>query len=138
MQTLNDISIDKRIEMPVAEELQMGMSIGLALNGFLPICIFQRMDFIPRAMDQIVNHLNIFEELSKGLHKPKVIIRTTIGTKYPFDVGLQHSKDLSELIKVACNFPVFKCENVTDIDNAYDFARLTDKSVLIIEKQELY
>jgi pyruvate/2-oxoglutarate/acetoin dehydrogenase E1 component len=136
--TLSGISLDKRIEMPVAEDMQMGMSIGLSLQGFLPISIYQRMDFLPRAMDQIVNHLNLLEEASRGMYKPKVIIRTTIGTKKPLDVGIQHSQDLSELMKVACKFPVFKCETADDINNAYDFARLSDKSVLVIEKQENY
>ncbi|MFO8049598.1 MAG: hypothetical protein R6U29_11240, partial [Desulfosudaceae bacterium] len=31
--TLRDIPLDRRIEMPVAEEMQMGISIGLALEG---------------------------------------------------------------------------------------------------------
>lgn len=136
--TLAGIPMERRIEMPVAEDFQMGLSIGLSLQGFLPISIYQRMDFLPRAMDQIVNHLNLLEEASRGIYKPRVIIRTTIGTKVPFDVGIQHSQDLSELMKVACKFKVFKCENETDINNAYDFARLTEKSVMIIEKQELY
>ena len=35
--TLKEIDIDKRIELPVAEELQMGISIGFALNGNIPI-----------------------------------------------------------------------------------------------------
>lgn len=136
--TLAGIPMERRIEMPVAEDFQMGLSIGLSLQGFLPISIYQRMDFLPRAMDQIVNHLNLLEEASRGMYKPRVIIRTTIGTKVPFDVGIQHSQDLSELMKVACKFKVFKCETADDINNAYDFARLTDKSVLIIEKQELF
>jgi len=136
--TLAGIPIERRIEMPVAEDFQMGLSIGLSLQGFLPISIYQRMDFLPRAMDQIVNHLNLLEEASRGMYKPRVIIRTTIGTKVPFDVGIQHSQDLSKLMTVACKFKVFKCETETDINNSYDFARLTDKSVLIIEKQELY
>jgi pyruvate/2-oxoglutarate/acetoin dehydrogenase E1 component len=72
------------------------------------------------------------------MYKPRVIIRTTIGTKKPLDVGIQHSQDLSEIMKVACKFPVFKCETVDDINNAYDFARLSDKSVMIIEQQEKY
>ena len=83
--TLKDISKEKRTEFPVAEELQMGASLGLSLEGYLPISIFQRMDFLPRACDALINHLNLLPELSRGLFIPKIIIRTTIGSKSPLD-----------------------------------------------------
>ena len=35
---LIDIDDNKKFEMPVAEEMQMGVSIGLALGGYVPIC----------------------------------------------------------------------------------------------------
>ena len=35
--TLEEIPLERRLEMPVAEELQMGMSIGMSLLGYLPI-----------------------------------------------------------------------------------------------------
>ena len=136
--TLETIPLDRRIEMPVAEELQMGMSIGLSLMGYLPISIYQRMDFLPRAMDQIVNHLNLLEESSRGMYKPRVIIRTTIGTKSPMDVGPQHSQDLTELMKYACKFLVLAPETAYDIHHSYNLARKLTKSILIVEKQELY
>jgi pyruvate/2-oxoglutarate/acetoin dehydrogenase E1 component len=34
--TLKDINPEKRLELPVAEACQLGMSTGLALNGFVP------------------------------------------------------------------------------------------------------
>ena len=44
--TLKTVPMEKRIELPVFEDIQVGMSIGLALEGFLPISIFPRMDFL--------------------------------------------------------------------------------------------
>ena len=32
--TMMEVPLEKRIELPVAEEMQMGMSIGFALAGF--------------------------------------------------------------------------------------------------------
>jgi pyruvate/2-oxoglutarate/acetoin dehydrogenase E1 component len=136
--SLTNISKEKRIEMPVAEEMQMGLSIGLALEGYLPISIYQRMDFLPRAMDQLVNHLNLIPQLSRGLFNPKIIIRTTVGTKKPLDAGLQHSQDLKELMKKAVNFPVFTVKTATEVNDAYCLARRIESSVMIIEYQELY
>ena len=36
-QSFQNIPLEKRIEMPVAENLQLGMSTGLALAGYTPI-----------------------------------------------------------------------------------------------------
>ena len=38
--TLRNVAKPKLLEMPVDEEFQMGLSIGLALNGTIPISIF--------------------------------------------------------------------------------------------------
>ena len=40
--TLLDIHKNKLLEMPVNEDMQMGMSIGMTLNGTIPISIFPR------------------------------------------------------------------------------------------------
>ena len=52
------ISLEKRIELPVFEETQMGMTLGMALNGSVPISIFPRWNFLILATNQIVNHLD--------------------------------------------------------------------------------
>ena len=128
--TLGKVRKSKRIELPVAEELQMGMSIGLAMKGYLPISIYQRMDFLPRACDQIVNHLNI--------SKHKVVIRTTIGSRTPLDTGFQHSKDLSTGFFHMCKFPVVKLESIRTIKHWYNVARKCDHSIMLIEEQDRY
>src|SRR5258708_7396157 len=40
--TLRGVPEDRRLEFPVAEDLQLGFCIGLALTGHLPICIYPR------------------------------------------------------------------------------------------------
>ena len=56
--TLSHISKNKKIELPVFEEVQLGLSTGLALNGYIPITCFPRFDFLILAMNQLVNHLD--------------------------------------------------------------------------------
>ena len=53
--TLSDIPIEKKREMPVTEEMQMGISIGLALDGWIPITIYPRWNFLLLAKFQL-NH----------------------------------------------------------------------------------
>jgi pyruvate/2-oxoglutarate/acetoin dehydrogenase E1 component len=137
--TLKNIDKTKRVEMPVAEEMQMGLSMGLALEGYLPISVYQRMDFLPRACDQLVNHLDLIKESSRGMYNPKIIIRTTVGTNHPFDVGLQHNKDLTEGFRVLLrNIPVYAVKTVEDVREAYKAAREKEGSIIIVEYQELY
>jgi pyruvate/2-oxoglutarate/acetoin dehydrogenase E1 component len=136
--TLKDIPASRRIEMPVAEEMQMGISIGMSLEGLLPVSIFQRMDFLPRAMDQIVNHLNITEQLSRGKFSPRVIIRTTIGATTPLYPGLQHAKDLIKGFQAMVDFPVLDLKTREDIADGYRLARETPRSIMLVERQDLY
>ena len=61
----------KKIETPVFEDAQMGMSIGLSLEGFIPITCFPRFDFLILAMNQLVNHLDKIRFMSRGEMRPK-------------------------------------------------------------------
>ena len=97
--TLVDVPNKKKIETPVFEDVQMGMSTGLALNGFVPITCFPRFDFLILAFNQMVNHLDKIRLMSREEIKPRVIIRTSIGSKSPLDGGPQHTQDYTEIFK---------------------------------------
>ncbi len=88
---------DKRIEFPVAEELQLGVSIGLALEGFVPVSVFPRFNFLLRAADQLVNHLDRLPLYSA--YRPRVIIRTAVGSSKPLDPGYQHQDDFTDALE---------------------------------------
>ena len=72
--TLNTLPEEKRLELPVFEEVQMGMSTGLALEGFTPITCFPRFDFLLRCMDSLVNHLDKIQYMTENKFEPKVIM----------------------------------------------------------------
>ena len=101
--TLIKVPLKKKIELPVFEDVQMGMSIGMALNGFVVISCFPRFDFLICAMNQLVNHLDKIRQMSRNEMKPKVIIRTSIGSKNPLDGGPQHTqnytKEMMQMLK---------------------------------------
>ena len=56
--TLKDVNKDKLLEMPVNEDMQMGMTIGIALNNTVPISIYPRWNFLLLAANQVINHLD--------------------------------------------------------------------------------
>ena len=72
--TLKNVSKEKLYELPVAEEMQMGLTIGLALNNFVPVSIYPRWNFLLLATNQLVNHLDKIKVMSNGKFKTKAII----------------------------------------------------------------
>ena len=128
------IPMEQRLELPVAEELQMGMSIGLALQGYLPISVYPRMDFLLLAMNQLVNHLDKLLVMSQGQFRPKVIIRTKVGSKSPLNAGPQHTQDHTEAFRAMLRFVVV--ERVASPENilpSYQAAIVRQRSTLIVE-----
>ena len=121
--TLEQIDDHKKIELPVFEDVQMGISTGLALNGFVPITCFPRFDFLILACNQMVNHLDKIDYMSKGQMKPRVIIRTSIGPKEPLDGGPQHTADYTVAFEnMLTNIKVVYLEEPEDIFPSYDKA----------------
>ncbi len=131
--------MDRRIEVPVFEDTQMGMSIGLSLAGYIPVSIFPRMDFLICAMNQLVNHLDKLEEFTHGEYKAKIIIRTCVGSKIPLDPGVQHSSDYTEALRVLlCNVDIVKLTEPKQVLSAYQDAYNSERSTVVIEMGELY
>tara|TARA_B100000131_G_C17897015_1_gene524767 strand:+ start:189 stop:692 length:504 start_codon:yes stop_codon:yes gene_type:complete len=139
--TLKTIPDERKIETPVFEETQMGLSIGLAMEGYVPVTCYPRFDFLLLAVNQLVNHLDKMKEMTWGVYDPRVIIRTSIGAKVPLDGGLQHTQDHTEAFRhLLDNVNVVLLENKEDIFPAYQDALLREdnKSTLIVEFGEYY
>ena len=94
--TFESIPKDRRIEFPVAEDFQMGFCTGLALEGYIPVCIYPRMDFLVLALNQLVNHLDKIEQMSD--FRPKVIVRAAVGSRSKFATGPQHTQDHADAL----------------------------------------
>ena len=131
---------EQRIEIPVFEDIQMGMSIGLALNGIKICSVFPRMDFIILAINQIVNHADRVRLMSDDQFKLKgLIIRTAIGSVSPLMPGEQHSGDYCEGIQQMCKeIKVVKLEKAEQIYSAYEKAIQSDIPTILVEIPDLY
>ncbi len=139
--TLKNVPLRKKIELPVFEDAQMGMSIGLALNGYVPISCYPRFDFLILAMNQLVNHLDKIRKMSRNEMRPKIIIRTSIGSKVPLDGGPQHTQNYTEIFKkILTEVKVIYLNNPKDILKSFKRA-YEDKnsfSYLFIENGDFY
>jgi pyruvate/2-oxoglutarate/acetoin dehydrogenase E1 component len=139
--TLTQVPEAKLLELPVEEEFQLGMSIGLALNGFIPISIFPRWNFLILATNQIVNHLDKLKELTGQKNPGKVIIRTGIGSINPLHPGPQHTGDFTDAFKSMCKYiDVIRLDKAEEIFPAYKYAyeRTDGISSLIVEWSDKY
>ena len=137
--TLKTLPEEKRIELPVFEEIQMGMSTGMAMNGLVPISCFPRFDFLMRCMDSLVNHLDKMQIMTDNKFKPKVIIRTSIGSTNPLDGGVQHTQDYTEPFKqILKEVKVVMLEESEDIFREFKKAYERDGSTLLIEHGDYY
>ena len=139
--TLKEINPKKLLELPVAEEMQMGMTLGLALDGNIPISIFPRWNFVLLAMNQLVNHLDKVNIMSNNGFKVKTIVRTGIGSQRPLHPQFQHIGDFTEAVRKMCTtIEVLKLENPDQIFPAYKKAYDRDDGVntILVEYGDYY
>lgn len=135
--TLRDVPMERRIEMPVCEDFQLGFCTGLALQGYIPVSIFPRWDFLLIAANQLVNHLDKIPLMSG--YKPKVIIRTAVGSSKPLNPGHQHTqnhtKAFREILQTIRVMEVFVADWVMP---TYAEALECEGSVIVVEHMVAY
>ena len=139
--TLIDISLGKRLELPVAEEMQMGMTLGLGLQGLIPVSIYPRWNFLILAINQLVNHIDKVDIMSNGGYKPKLIIRTGIGSERPLHPQHQHVGDFTEAIQSICTtVEVLRLEEPGDIFPSYEKALMREdkRNTILVEYGDYY
>tara|TARA_A100001011_G_scaffold398919_1_gene505188 strand:- start:5851 stop:6378 length:528 start_codon:yes stop_codon:yes gene_type:complete len=138
--TLNQVPKNKKIEMPVAEEMQLGMSLGLAMDGNIPISIIPRWNFILNGMNQLVNHIDKYFLMGNNKLN-NIIIRTGVGADKPLNPQHQHIGDFSDSIQKMCkNINLVKLKKSYQIFPAYKkaFTRKDKKVTILVEYGNLY
>ena len=134
--TLEEVPKFKMVEVPVMEESQMGMSLGLAMAGRFVITFYPRWDFLICATNQLVNHVDKLKLM--GNWNVDMIIRVGKGSDKPLNPGHQHKGNYFNEFKAMCpNIEFHDCRSWQDIDLAYNYAIQGGINV-IVEYPELY
>lgn len=129
--TLTGVPESQRIELPVMEEAQLGMSIGMALSGLIPISLFPRWNFLILASNQLVNHLDKMQ--------PHVIVRVGVGSTKPLDPGPQHRGDFTEAFRLMMpNTHIGRLDHAADVATAYRAALRREGPTILVEIADLY
>lgn len=137
--SFKNVPREKLRELPVFEDTQMGMATGVALAGGLPICIYPRFNFLLCATNQLVLHLDKLPLYSRRGYKPKVIIRTAIGSESPLYPGVQHIGDFTEALEaMLATVRVRRVKTSEEILPAYEAALRSPYSTIIVEYAERY
>lgn len=128
---------EQLLELPVAEEFQMGFCLGLSLTGVLPVSIYPRSNFLILAANQVVNHLDKWKKMHGG--SPKMIIKVAVGSEWPLDAGHQHKANHAQAFRSMCDHV-----NVVDllyphsIFPAYTAALESTIPTILFEHADLY
>ena len=135
--TLDNVDKNLMIELPVMEETQMGMSLGLAMAGKCVVTFYPRWDFIISATNQLVNHLDKYEMMT-GV-KPHILIRLGKGSDKPLDPGHQHRGSYLASYEMMCpNIKFYDLKSWKDIEETYKTVYEKGGISVIVEYPELY
>ena len=129
--TMKEIPNDRIFETTVAENLMMGMAMGLALKGLRPMVILERFDFIGNCFDALVNHLDVASRISRHQWNPCVIVRVVVGGKLkPLFTGPTHTRNHTAAFREILKMPIYECHSAAEISAAYERA-IMEQSKLI-------
>ena len=132
--TLKGVDKKKLLELPVAEEMQMGMTIGMLMSNYIPVSIFPRWNFLLLALNQLVNHLDKLPEMTNNYYQSKAIIRTGIGSQRPLHPQCQHISDFTKSVKLmADTITVVRLDEPSQIFMEYKKAIKRKHSTILVE-----
>jgi len=137
--SLEKVPNKKKLELPVFEDTQMGMSIGLSLNGFIPVTCYPRFDFFILSLNQTINHLDKLYMISSKEYRPFVIIRVLVGSKKPIDAGLQHTQNYSRELKSMVKYlKIVELKNKNQIFKEYKKCFDKKLATIFVEYSSMY
>ncbi len=140
-QTLRDVPLDRTLEFPVNESFQMQFCLGLALEGYVPVAVYPRQNFLLLAMGDMSNMIDKLSAMSDGAVNPRVIIRVATGPFKPVHPGHQHIGNFAKGFREILEWiDVVEVNEPADIFPAYQkaYERKDSRSTLIIEDGNFY
>ena len=123
-------------DTPISEQAIIGTALGAAITGLRPVAELMFADFIPVAMDQIVNQVAKYRFMSGGQFTVPLTIRASQGGGGGF--GTQHSQCAESWLM---NFPGLKVVVPSTPASMYGLLRAAirdDDPVIVLEHKSLY
>jgi pyruvate/2-oxoglutarate/acetoin dehydrogenase E1 component len=122
---------------PVSEAGIVGVGVGMALRGLLPIVEIMFGDFITLAADQLINHAAKLRWMSNDRVSVPLVVRTPMGGRRGY--GPTHSQTLERLYLGVPGLRVVAVHSLSDPADTLKRAVLEDSDpVLLVEHKVLY
>jgi pyruvate dehydrogenase E1 component beta subunit len=124
------------MDTPLAESGIMGISVGLALRGYRPVCEMQFDGFSYPALDQVISHLAKYRNRSGGTQAMPVVCRIPYGG----GIGaVEHHSESPEALY--CHTAGLKVVTPSSPADAYSLLRQSieaDDPVIFLEPKRRY
>ncbi len=124
------------IDTPIAESGIVGVAIGASLVGMRPVAEIQFADYIPQAVDQILNEAARFRYRSNGAWHCPLVIRAPFGAG--IHGGLYHSQSVEKLFCSTPGLWVVIPSNPYDAKGLLKAAIRCDDPVVFFEHKRAY
>lgn len=133
---IDEFGEDRVIDSPILEVSIVGSGVGAAMGGLRPVVEIMYMDFLPIAMEQIVNHVTQAHYISAGKVDVPLVIRTQ------FSIGRVHGPQHSQFFPSwFMNIPGLEITVPSTPQDAYSLTISSiesNKPVLALESAKLY
>ncbi|MGG9972127.1 dehydrogenase E1 component subunit alpha/beta [Ferruginibacter sp. SUN002] len=133
---LSFIAPERVFSTPISESAIMGISNGLALNGFKSYAEIMFGDFITLAFDQIVNHASKFHHMFNKKVNCPVVVRTPMGGRRGY--GPTHSQTLDKFLVGIDNIKTVALNTTIDPAIIYNSIEIEKHPVIVIENKTDY
>lgn len=123
-------------DTPIAEAAMTGIAIGAALEGYKPVHVHIRADFLYLALDQLFNMAAKWRYMFGGTRSVPLVVRAVIGRSW--GQGAQHSQSPQSMFMHVPGLKVVMPTTPMDA-KGYTLAAIADPNpVIIIEHRLLY
>lgn len=125
-------------ETPLSENMLTGAAWGMALNGYKPILVHARADFLMLTMEHLVNTAAKWSltHQSRIIPKPTMIVRAIIGKGW--GQGPQHSQAFIGMLSQISGITLYAPSTPAQVMQCFDSAMDCGGLAVIIEHRALY
>lgn len=127
---------ERILDMPISESGFVGMAVGAALLGTRPVVDLQYDDFLPLALDHIMNDAAKMRYMYGGKGKVPMVIRTFFGAGT--NAGCSHSQSLEASVLNCPGLKVVMPSTPADAKGLLKTAIRDDDPVIFFEHRLLY
>lgn len=125
------------INTPISESAMIGVGVGLAMNGKIPVIEIMFGDFITLGFDQLLNHATKYSWIYGNEVSVPLVVRTPMGGGRGY--GPTHSQSLEKFLIGIPLITIMALSPVHNIYGLYKYALSEINSpLIIIENKKLY